>query len=100
MLLGCRIVEGFDLQSQPRERGLQVMRHRREHPRPAVEVALQSVLHRVECACGVPQLPRALLFELRLTHIAPDTVGGASELRKRSRDASRRHEQGDRHDDN
>ena len=54
-----RVLQRLHLQPQPRERRLQVVRHRRQHARAAVEVAPQSVLHGVEGARRIAQLARA-----------------------------------------
>ena len=87
-LLHGRIVECLDLQPQPRQRGLQVMRHRGQHPGATVEVAPQAVLHGVEGACRLAQLARTALAQLRRARIAANAVCGARQLRQRPGDVA------------
>ncbi len=75
------------------------MRHGSQHSSAAVEIALQPVLHRVECPRGILHLTRAFLLELGLPQIPTDTVGCARQPRQRQGDAACRREQRDGHDD-
>ena len=69
------IGDRFDAQSHSCERRAQVVRHRRQHARAAVEIAQQSILHRVECARRLADLAHALLCQRRMPDAAADGVG-------------------------
>ncbi len=83
-----RIVERFGAQLEPRERRAQIVRHRRQHARAAVEIAMQPLLHGVERACRFAQLARARLAQ-RHTRAAPDGFGRRREVGQRTGNRAR-----------
>ena len=85
-----RVIQRLDLQPQPRQRRLQVVRHRGQHARAAVEVAVQAVLHGVEGARRIAQLARAALGQLRAGAFRGRRCPRPRQLRQRPGDVARR----------
>ncbi len=89
-----RVVERFGAQLQARQRRAQIVRHRRQHARAAIEIPMQTLLHRVERARGLAQLARTG-FAQRHARAAADSFCCGRELGQRPRDRARHHEQND-----
>ncbi len=90
------VLDGLGAQAQARERGAQIVRHRREHARAAFEIAAQPLLHDVERARRLAQFARAFLGERRVVCAAAHGVRGGGELAQRARDRQSHQEQRDR----
>ena len=84
----CWVLDLLDAQSHPGQWRAQVVRHRGEDTRAAIQVAQQPILHRVERTCGITNFADAPLRERGMVNASPHCIRGLCQSRQRSGDVA------------